>query len=209
MAGAGDWVEPGLTVASFDDGTDIGFWHRGIHRQAPSTHLEFQTFIATTAMTDDVEGREAICIPEAGVGSLPVAAIVANITYGVWITRASRNPEALPFTLRRIKLIDDRLAKPGYSLLLITGLWMVFVTNFPLTMPRLLAALILYGLLVLTGLFGYTPTLRRQIQLVENPGPGSSKYRAVAKRGAVLGIVPAVLAIAIIYLMVVKPPLWS
>lgn len=196
MAGAGVWVEPGLTAAGFDDRTDIGSWHRRIRLQAPPIHLEFQTFIAT--MADGMEGREAICVPEAGVGSLPITTIVANITYGVWITRASRNPEALPFMVRGIKLIDDRLANPAYGLLLITGLWMVFVANFLLTTPWLLTALILYGLLVIIGLVGYTPTLRRQIQLVENPGPDSSEYRAMANRGTVLGILLAVLAIAII-----------
>jgi uncharacterized membrane protein len=138
-----------------------------------------------------------------------IVAVGSNVTYGVWISRAARNPEALPFTLRGIKLIDDWLSNPAYGLLLITGLWMVFVANFPLTTPWLLTALILYGLLVILGLVGYSPTLRRQIQLVQNPGPDSSEYRAMANRGTVMGILVAVLAIAIIYLMVVKPALWS
>jgi len=138
-----------------------------------------------------------------------IVAVGSNVTYGVWISRASRNPEVLPFTLRGIKLIDDRLANPAYGLLLITGLWMVFVANFSLTTPWLLSALILYGLLIILGLFGYTPTLRRQIQLVESPGPDSSEYRTVAGRGTILGILLAVLAITIIYLMVIKPPLWA
>lgn len=38
-----------------------------------------------------------------------IAAVGANITYGIWLRRASPKPEVLPFTLRTIKLIDDRL----------------------------------------------------------------------------------------------------
>src|SRR5512144_2182601 len=93
-----------------------------------------------------------------------IVAVGANITYGIWIARASRNPDFLPFTLRCIKLIDDRLANPAYGALLITGLLMVFTVRFPLTTPWLLTALVLYVLVALVGLFGYTPTLRRQIQ---------------------------------------------
>ena len=32
-----------------------------------------------------------------------VAAVGANLTYGIWLNRASREPPALPFTLRGIK----------------------------------------------------------------------------------------------------------
>jgi hypothetical protein len=44
-----------------------------------------------------------------------IVAIGANVTYGIWIARASRNPDVLPFTLRGIKLIDDRIANPAYG----------------------------------------------------------------------------------------------
>ena len=138
-----------------------------------------------------------------------ITAVGSNITYGIWLSRASRRPEALPFTLGGIKLIDDRLANPAYGLLLITGLLMVFVVKMPLTRPWLLTALILYVPLVLIGAFGYTPTLKQQIQLLESQGPASGEYQAVARRGTILGAVLGVLAVAIVFLMVVKPALWS
>ncbi len=138
-----------------------------------------------------------------------IVAVGANITYGIWIGRASRNRDVLPFTLRSIKLIDDRLANPAYGLLLITGLLMVFVVQLPLTTPWLLTALVLYGIVVLVGLLGYTPTLRRQIQLLENEGSGSPNYQALARRGTILGVVLGILAIVIVFLMVVKPGLWA
>jgi uncharacterized membrane protein len=97
-----------------------------------------------------------------------IVAVGANVSYGIWIARASRNPDVLPFTLRSIKLIDDRVANPAYGALLITGLLMVFVVPFSLTTPWLLSALILYVLVVLVGLFGYTPTLRRQIRVLDS-----------------------------------------
>ena len=138
-----------------------------------------------------------------------IIAVGANATYGIWLSRASRNPDNLPFTLKGIKMLDDPVANPAYGLLLITGLSMVFTVSFPLTTPWLLTALVLYGVLVLVGLFGYTPALRHQIEILETEGFRSPEYQAQARRGTVIGIVLAVIAISIVFLMVVKPALWA
>ena len=138
-----------------------------------------------------------------------IVAVGANLTYGIWIARASRNPEALSFTLRGIKLIDDRVANPAYGLLLVTGLPMVFVVRLPLTTPWLLTGLVLYILVALVGLLGYTPTLRRQIRFLESEGFQSPHYQALARRGTMHGTILAFLVIVIVYLMVVKPGLWG
>ncbi len=138
-----------------------------------------------------------------------IVAVGANATYGVWLARASRDPETLPFTLKGIKLLDDRMANPAYGLLLITGLWMALTAPLPLTTPWLLTSLVLYGILVMLGLFGYTPVLRMQIRLLEAQGFDSPAYRAQARLETVLGIILAVLAIGIVFLMVVKPALWA
>ena len=138
-----------------------------------------------------------------------ITAVGSNITYGIWIGRASTRPEVLPFTLRGIKIIDDRVANPAYGLLLITGLLMVWVARFQLATPWILSALILYVALLLLGVLGYTPTLKRQIAVLEASGSDSEEYRSMAGRGTLLGILLAVLAIAIVFLMVVKPALWG
>jgi uncharacterized membrane protein len=136
---------------------------------------------------------------------LAIAALGTNLTYGIWIRRASQRPEALPFVLRGIKILDDRIANPAYGLLLVTGVGLVQLGRWPFTTPWILMALALYGIVVLLALFGYTPTLRRQIQLVESGGHNSPGYAALARRGTILGILLAVLVVAITFLMVVKP----
>ena len=138
-----------------------------------------------------------------------IIAVGANATYGIWLARSSRRADILPFTLKTIKLIDDRVANPAYLLLLITGLAMAFVLPLPLSTPWILTSLVLFVILVLIGLAGYTPTLRRQIQILESEGFQSPNYQALARRGTLLGIVLATLAIAIVFLMVVKPGLWA
>lgn len=138
-----------------------------------------------------------------------IAALGSNITYGLWIVRATRDPDVLPFTLRTIKLIDDRVANPSYGVLLLTGLAMVWVSDFPFHTPWLEAAIALYLVMMLLGVFGYTPTLKRQIAALEQRGPASPEYRALAARGRLLGAILGVVVITIVFLMVVKPVLWG
>jgi uncharacterized membrane protein len=138
-----------------------------------------------------------------------IAAAGANITYGIWIARASREPKVLPFVLRNIKLIDDRVANPCYGLLLITGLIMAFIVPIPLTTPWLLTGLVLYVLAALLGIIGYSPVVKRQIRLLESEGFESPNYRAAAKRGTLFGILVGIDVILIVFLMVVKPALWG
>ena len=134
-----------------------------------------------------------------------IVAVGANVTYGLWIARATRTPEVLPFTLRTIKFLDDRFTNPSYGLLLVTGLVMVFVGDLPFEDLWLSLSIFLYLIAILLGLFGYTPTLRKQIALAESEGPESAQYKVVAVRGRTLGILLGVILMVIVYLMVTKP----
>lgn len=136
-------------------------------------------------------------------------AVGANVTYGIWIARASRQPETLPFVLANIRLIDNRLANPCYALLLLSGLTMVFIFPLPLTTPWLLTALVIYVLMALTGALVYSRVMRRQVQLLEKEGFQSTEYQAVARRSTQIGMVLVALVVVIIFLMVAKPPLWG
>jgi len=136
-----------------------------------------------------------------------ITAVGANITYGIWIAQASREPKVLPFVLRNIQMIDRRIANPCYALLLITGLTMAFILPIPLTTPWLLIALVLYVLAGLFGVFFYAPAVRRQITLLEGEGFDSPGYQASAKRSMLFGILVTVDVILIVFLMVVKPVL--
>jgi uncharacterized membrane protein len=138
-----------------------------------------------------------------------ITAVGANITYGIWVGRASREPEALPFVLHSIKMIDDRVANPCYGLLLLTGLTMAFIVPIPLTTPWLLTALTLYVIATIIGMAGFVPIFKKQVRLLESEGIDSPNYKAVEKQSRVLGIVTGIVVIAITFLMVVKPALWG
>ncbi len=138
-----------------------------------------------------------------------ILAVGANATYGIWMVRASRQPSLLPFVLRTIKWIDDRVANPLYALLLLTGLTMAFMVPIPLTTPWLATALILYGVVLVLGLVVFVPTFRHQIELLESEGFDSPRYKKAAAQARVLGVIVGIIVLAITFMMVVKPPLWG
>ncbi len=138
---------------------------------------------------------------------LAIVAVGFNASYGIWITRAAKQPEHLSHVLRGIKTLDDRFANPAYGLLLVTGLTMVLLGNLPLTTFWILGALVLWFIAVVLGLSMYTPTLRNQIQVLETAGAASPEFQRLSRRGMVLGIVLAILVVVIVFLMVMKPSL--
>lgn len=137
-----------------------------------------------------------------------ITALGANLTYGAWLSLASKDQHSLAFALRGIRFLDSRIANPAYGLLLITGLLTVYAGGLPLSTPWILVALVLYVITTLVGILGFGPALRRQIAVAENPGPSSPEYQQAARQGLLSGILTIVLVVAIVFLMVVKPPLW-
>jgi uncharacterized membrane protein len=136
---------------------------------------------------------------------LVIVAVGFNISYGILLSRAAREPEHLGHVLRTIKFLDDRFANPAYGLALVTGLAMTFVAGIPLTTFWIAAALVLFVVLVLMGVLLFSPTLRKQIELYDSHGAQSPEYQAVARRGQIIGISFAIPILIILYLMVSKP----
>jgi uncharacterized membrane protein len=138
---------------------------------------------------------------------LAIVAIGFNASYGIWLARAGREPEHALHVLRGIKVLDDRFANPAYGLLLVTGVGLVFMGQIPFTTFWIAASLVLFVVTVLVAALVYTPTLRRQIAMVESQGAATNDYKRLASRGRTLGIVLAVLVLSIEFLMVAKPTL--
>ena len=135
---------------------------------------------------------------------LAITAVGTNITYAAWNARSATAQEHLGFALRGIKFLDDNIANPCYGLLLVTGLALRFIgwSSFPRWMA---SAIVLYIVLVVIALAGYSPALRRQIAALEAEGPTSSSYAKWAGRARITGIATIPFVMAIVFLMVVKP----
>jgi uncharacterized membrane protein len=138
---------------------------------------------------------------------LAVIAVGFNASYGIWLARAAKEPEHAAHVLQGIRILDDRFANPAYGLLLVLGLAMVWESGIPFSTFWIAASLVLYVLLVVLAVVGYTPALRRQIALAERGLAGSDEYRQVAKRGGIIGGVLGAIVVIIIFFMVTKPTL--
>jgi uncharacterized membrane protein len=134
-----------------------------------------------------------------------IVAVGFNASYAIWVARAAREPEHELHVLRGIKILDDRFANPAYALLLVTGISMVLVGDLSFATFWIAMALGLYGLLFALAAAVYTPTLRRQIQVLETEGPRSPLYRQLAARSQGVGIVLGVIVVGVVFLMVTKP----
>ena len=141
-----------------------------------------------------------------------ITALGANLTYFPWLLRVEKKPEALLFTLRTIKLIDDWIANPAYVLALFTGDGLIRTAEasegFSYQTHWIIGALVLYAIISILGLFVYSPLLKKQIKLVETTGAQTPDYKKVSQQTLVLGLLIVLITIAITFLMVVKPALW-
>jgi uncharacterized membrane protein len=138
---------------------------------------------------------------------MAIIAVGFNISYGVWLARAARDPEHEEWAVGGVKVLDDRFANPAYGLLLATGLIMVWIAYPRITDLWIILALILYALAVVMGAGFYTPLLRKQKALLADGKRDSDEYRRLMSRGRSLGILLGVDVVAIVFLMVTKPVL--
>ena len=136
---------------------------------------------------------------------LAIVAVGFNASYPVWFALAQRQPAAALVILQGVKTLDDRFANPAYALLLVFGLAMVFTTGIPMSTFWIEAALVLYVILVLVALIGYSPTLKRQIAALADGGTNSQEYAQLSQRSTVIGVVLMLDVLVILFLMVVKP----
>ena len=133
-----------------------------------------------------------------------ITAVGANLTYGAWSARGGMHREHLWFALRGVKFIDDRIAGPAYGLLLITGVLQA-IFYYSITDRFVLVGLGLYLVLLVGGVAGYTPLLKRQIALLDARGATDPEYRAVSARAAGIGIFLGVTAVVAVFVMVFQP----
>ena len=135
---------------------------------------------------------------------LAITAVGSNITYGVWNALAAREPAHAPFALKGIAFIDRRVANPAYGLLLVTGLVLLAVGQWGFR-GWAIASLILFALLIVVAIGFYSRVVRQQIQVMDSEGIASAAYKRLDGQATIYGIVSLVIALAIVFMMVVKP----
>ena len=139
-----------------------------------------------------------------------IVSLGANLTYFPWFIRVPKDRETLVFTLGTIRLLDNWIANPSYVLSYVTGeILMRIGGSIHYSTPWMTAALSLYVVISVLGLFVYAPMLKKQQKLAETKGADNADYQRISRNGIILGTVIVLLTICITFLMVTKPTLWG
>lgn len=143
-----------------------------------------------------------------------VVALGFSLTYGLWIARGDAGGgERRAFALRTISWIDRRITTPAYVAQLVSGVVLLLLIDASLLRAAWLElSLGLYALIVVLAMTAYAPAYRRQADLAERLAAGEVdeiEYAEAASRATKLGVTVTVLTVAILFLMVWKPALWS
>lgn len=137
---------------------------------------------------------------------LAIIAIGFNSAYGLIIGRARKAGVAeLGFALGTVKVMDDYVANPCYVLLLLTGVGMVHAAGYPWSLMWIHVSMALLVVAFILGIGFYTPTLRKQIAILESRGPNDAEFVRLSRRGSMLGGILGVIVLVIVALMVYKP----
>jgi uncharacterized membrane protein len=146
-----------------------------------------------------------------------ITAVGPTLTYGLWISRATPGDLGVrAFVLRTVSWVDRHLATPSFMVQAATGTALVLLLRLRFWHTAwLLGGVGLYALTAVFAITVYAPVIRRQIALAERAAADpadpavEADYRRTAARARTLGLAAVALTLAIVFLMVVKPALWS
>ena len=133
------------------------------------------------------------------------------ITAAFWKARADRSGslETIALTTRAVLQADYMFTGPGIVLLLVTGIWMVGLTNWArFQEPWLGSSLVL---LIVTGIIWTGVLLPLQFRLARLAREGTANgaldpsYRRASRQWAIFGGIATLLPVVILFLMVLKP----
>jgi len=133
------------------------------------------------------------------------------ITAAFWKVRADRsgNLESIAMTTRTVLLADYAFTGPGIVALLVTGIWMVGLTDWAGFKETWLS--ISFVLLIVTGIIWVAALLPLQFRMARLATAGVTSgtldpaYRRASRMWAMFGGIATLLPIIILFLMVLKP----
>ena len=139
-----------------------------------------------------------------------LVAVGSTVSYFFWLRRAVLVPESRAYTLETIRMLEQRMVTPSYVIVLLTGLGLIDRASWGWSTPWLELSILLF--IALMGLVGFhARVIKRQIALASEGSADSDsvEYDAAHSRGRMLMVAKVVVIVALVYLMVFKPPLWG
>ncbi|WP_276372152.1 DUF2269 family protein [Chryseolinea sp. H1M3-3] len=135
-----------------------------------------------------------------------IIAVGFNFSYIIWMVKGKMEKNHLIFALKGIRFMDGKVANPCYGLILISGLTMAYIADYNiLSVTWILYPLILFGIMGILAFAVYSPTLKKQISMLENDTMDTPEYKAIEKKQMGIGAILFLLAVTIVGMMVIKP----
>jgi uncharacterized membrane protein len=146
-----------------------------------------------------------------------ITAVGPTLSYALWLRLGERGSASeRSFALRGISWVDSHLATPAFIAQAVTGIVLILLLEIDFFETAwLITGVSIYVVLTVFAIAVYAPVVKRQValagRLAAEPGDETAgrEYAEVASRARTFGIVATVLVLVIVYLMVVKPTLWS
>jgi len=136
---------------------------------------------------------------------LAIIAVGFTTSFGLISARAARaGDREMMYALKTIALMSN-IAHGCYLLLLITGLWMIWVVGYPFSFTWIYLSLILFTLAFLAGSFMMIPSVKRRMAILQERGSSDPELIELSQRAMKLGPILGVVTLVIIWLMVAKP----
>jgi Predicted integral membrane protein (DUF2269) len=146
---------------------------------------------------------------------LVIVAFGPTFAFGIITGLASKEPMHMPFVLRYIETVSERMTIPLAVVIPVTGVGLIFSAPGEINLWKsewLIIALILYTAAFFYSLLVQLPIERRLLKLISNmpPGPPPTggpppEIAAMAKRLQMGGIFLSLMIVTILILMVWRP----
>jgi hypothetical protein len=135
-----------------------------------------------------------------------IIAVGFNFSYIIWMVKGKMEKDHLLFALRGIKFMDGKVANPCYGLILISGFTMAYIADYNiLSVTWIFYPLVLFGIMGILAFGVYSPTLKKQIAMLEKQDMDTPEYKAIEKKQMIVGAILFTLVVTIIAIMVIKP----
>ncbi len=137
-----------------------------------------------------------------------IFAVGITLSYFFWLRRALLVPASRGFTLETIRMVERRFVIPSYIVTLLAGLALIDRASWGWSTPWLELSILFF--VALMGLVGLNArNMKRLIALSEDESAAPADYAAAHARSRIFLLAKLALVVALVYLMVFKPPLWG
>ncbi len=135
---------------------------------------------------------------------LAILGVGFTSTFGLIMAGAAGKLDALPFALRTLERLE-KISAPCFGGLLVTGVLLAWIGHFKWTELWVIGSLTIMGVALVLAMTVASPTLAKQVQLIEQSPLPLDQLQQLADRSRKVGMVLGLMSLTLVSLMIFKP----